>query len=106
MPELNKNHSARLRRVDQRLDRALDSLMQANGELWPTQLRPYGEKMQQAVTILQDLSKQIQGDVAGATVVEDPKEGPQVDVNQEDIEDVDKVAQPQPTSRPRRTAAA
>jgi hypothetical protein len=95
MTTLNKNHSARLKRVQQRLDRSLDSIMQANGELWPANLRPYGERLQQAVDILQKLSRDIDGHLSGATVVDDEQETT-VDPNQEDIEDVEGVEQPQP----------
>lgn len=103
MTELNKNHAARLRRVNQKLDRSLDAIMQANGELWPAQLRPYGERLQQAVDILQSLSKDIDAHVSGATVK--PDEQPDAtDPDQEDIEDVSDVAQEQPGRR-RRNAA-
>lgn len=104
---LNKNHAARLKRVNQRLDRSLDALMQANGELWPTELRPYGKKLQEAVNVLQGLTAEITERLQGEPVVDEPAER-EVDADQEDIEDVEGVEQPQPetTSGRRRRAAA
>lgn len=62
---LSKNHAARLKRVRDRLDRSLDSLMQANGELWPKELRHFGEPLQKAVIVLQGLSTDINAQLSG-----------------------------------------
>lgn len=103
MTTLSKNHAARLKRVDQRLDRSLDALMQANGELWPSELRPYGTRLQEAVNILQELSKDVRAHIEGATVKPDPEDSA-VDPDQEDIEDVSQE-QPETAGRRRRSAA-
>ena len=107
---LNKNHAARLKRVNQRLDRSLDALMQANGELWPTELRPYGVKLQEAVNTLQGLTAEISERLKGS-IVPDAQEV-EVDPDQEDIEDIEGVqgsGEPTeveaPTGRRRRSAA-
>lgn len=100
---LSKNHAARLKRVQARLDRSLDALMQANGELWPTELRPYGERMQEAVNVLQSLTKDIDSHLT-LPVTPDAVEAV-TDPDQEDIEDVEGVEQPQASGRRRRAAA-
>lgn len=92
---LSKNHAARLKKVDASLDRAMDGLMQANGQLWPRELRPLGDIVQKAVDILKDASKNIQARL-NDEIVNDAAEPDQGDPNQEDIEDVKGVAQPQP----------
>lgn len=94
MAQLSKNHAARLKKVDASLDRAMDGLMQANGQLWPRELRPLGDIVQQAVDILKQASKDIEQRLQG-TVVADPAEDTS-DPDQEDIEDVAGVAQKQP----------
>ena len=112
MPELSKNHAARLRKVNTQLDKSLDSLMQANGLLWPKELRPYGNRLQEAVDTLQALSKAINEHVEGAILTPDSPDNGPGDPNQEDVEDVEGVAQPQPngsapvSSRRRRGEAA
>lgn len=101
---LSKNHAARLKRVQQRLDRSLDALMQANGELWPTELRPYGARLQEAVNTLQGLTSEISDRLSGPTEADEVE--PTVDPDQEDIEDVEGVEQEQPTTSGRRRRAA
>jgi len=95
MTTLSKNHKARLTRVAKHLDTALDKLMQANGELWPQELRGFGTRVQEIVREAQDLHKRVSNAVASAQIVADPVEN-DVDPNQTDIEDYSGVAQDQP----------
>lgn len=92
---LSKNHAARLKRVQRHLDTALDKLMQSSGELWPRELRDLHQRVQAAAGEAQALADLVNQRLAGG-VTEDPAEPQPVDPDQEDLEDVAGVAQPQP----------
>jgi len=92
---LSKNHAARLKRVQRHLDTALDKLMQSSGELWPRELREMHQRVQAIAGQTQTLVDIVNNRLAGE-ITEDAPEPAQVDADQEDIEDVSGVAQPQP----------
>lgn len=97
MSQLNKNHKARLKRVEGYLDRGVDALMQANGQLWPRELRPYSERLQAAVLELQTLQTEIGQRLESSQVVPDPKDPEPVDPDQVDVEDFEGTDQPEPS---------
>lgn len=100
---LSKSHKARLKRVENKIDKALDSAAQAAGELWPKDLRPYAERLHDVITELRAVQSDVERRLQDR-VVPGPKEPEEVDPDQEDFEDLEGVAQPQP--EPARRPAA
>lgn len=54
---LSKNHKARMRKVVQGLDRTLDALHRANGELYPVELAEPRAAVQAAIQAAQEAGR-------------------------------------------------
>lgn len=105
----NKNHTARLKRVEKELDRAMDSLNKASGELWPAELRPFREQVETAKTNAEQLHKRVSDAIRGVdrdaadegqTDIEDAKP---VDDGSESLSGDVEITEPPPTTPRRRS---
>lgn len=65
MRDLNKNHRARIRRVVGKLDKALDGVTSAAGELWPVELRDILQRLEPAALVLRELHGELEQALRG-----------------------------------------
>jgi hypothetical protein len=63
---MNKNHAARLRRVNKHMDRVLDALHAARGELYPAELKSYRDGLEDLMDGVEALRANIVRDVPAA----------------------------------------
>jgi hypothetical protein len=59
---MNKNNAARLRRAGQALDKVLDHLNQAQGGLYPAELKSYREQIQDLIRRTEKLVQRVEAD--------------------------------------------
>jgi hypothetical protein len=62
---LKRNDKARLRKVQTNLDKAMDALHRANGELYPAHLADYRQLVDQSIQTLENLQTDIGDALSG-----------------------------------------